>query len=213
MTLRHKIELDALFCLVAVSIGVFAFFLIKDGNSASEIISPILADNASVATVTSVASSLPNVVIATQPSPDGTKKLLMKSTQNRNGAITYEISTSDSDGTNQHQLSLPPLSFGEHLSIPFNAWSPDDTYIYMQTDTGDAYVFNASGDSITQEEPYLNVRDLFTKSGKQDKYSVVTGWASPTLLIVNTTTDANTQGYSYWFEVPSKAIIQLSSRF
>jgi len=101
----------------------------------------------------------------------------------------------------------------EGMSIPFNTWSPDDKYVFIQKNNGDALVFSATGEDISEGQKYIGIKDIFNGTERADYYHETTGWASPTLLIVNTVRADNKKGSSYWFEIPSKAIIQLSSQF
>ena len=148
---------------------------------------------------------------ASQISPDGTKNLKMKKTYNSDGTSAFVFTVMDGSGANEHELYIVQSS--DNLSIPFNTWSPDNKYLFIQKNENGALVFKATGEPITSDQTYFDVGDLITDKVKKVIPKVVTGWASPTLLIVNTVKEDNTKGPSFWFEVPSKAILQLSSQF
>lgn len=165
------------------------------------------------AMVTPSESPVLGIATASQISPDGTKNLIMKTTHNNNTTQTYEFKTSDISGSNEKQIYTATVNNNESMSIPFNAWSPDDKYVFIIKDGNDALVFSASGGPIAIGQTYIDVTGVFGEKIQQYAYSQTTGWASPTLLIINTTKIDNTQGSSYWFEVPGKAVIQLSAQF
>lgn len=157
-----------------------------------------------------VEASTPSIESSSQPSPDGLWKVLMTTTPLASGSAQYIFSTVDKSNIQQEIYSHIT---NEKYMIPFNAWSPDDKYVFIQKDTGEAYVFTRSGDPITSLESFLDVKAIFNQTERKDIYDHVTGWASPSLLIINTMTDNGEKGSSYWFEVPSKAIIQLWGDF
>src|SRR3989338_6775873 len=75
------------------------------------------------------------------------------------------------------------------------------------------FVFKATGESLTDTEKYFDAADIFRQKGTGNNFAEATGWASETLIIINSKKPDKTKGFSYWFEVPSKAIIQLSTEF
>lgn len=154
----------------------------------------------------------PLEITTTQPSPDGTKMLSMNTMRTTSGASECIFTTMDNTKENKKQIYKELLPC-EAFTIPFNAWSPDNSYLFIQKKSGEVLVFTRTGETITPTEQFMNVKDIFSQTERKDRYDVVTGWASPTLLIVNTVTPDGAKGSSYWFEIPSKAIIQLSGDF
>lgn len=150
---------------------------------------------------------------ASQISPDGSMNLVMQSTRNNDGTRLYTFSTVNTSTNISQQIYVATLPSSDTMSIPFNTWSPDDKYVFFQKGGHDVLVLLASGEPMTSSEQYYNVENLFNSPNRTDKYNETTGWASPTLLIVNTVKPDNSKGSSYWFEVPSKAVIQLYSVF
>lgn len=214
MTTKQKVSIDILICVSAIIlVSGYSVWRVKRSDQLSKV---IVAGNTVRTTVPVVSNPVLQTDIASQPTPDGKKKLLMEATHKKDTS-TYVFTTSDgSDGAIQPlftEVVQASASASEGMNIPFNSWSPDNKYLFIQKNDGDALVFKATGEEIVPGQHYLDVRDLFSAAGKKDTYHETTGWASPTLLIVNTTTPDNTKGSSYWFEVPSKAIIQLSSQF
>lgn len=210
MKLTWKLDLEILASVFLV-FAVSSFFVWRGNNSLRpiQLSNPIIAD---VQMESDNVNTVLQVDNASQITPDGTKKLVMNTTHNKDGSLYYVFTTTDGSGKNEQPL-YATTSAAESFRLPFNAWSPDNKYLFIEKKNGDALVFNATGEDIIEGQKYLNVEDLFSASGKKDTYKVTTGWASETLLIVNTVTPENTKGSSYWFEVPSKAIMQLSSEF
>ena len=208
LTWKTDVEILAGVLLVAVA---SSFFVWHGANNSQpiQLSNPIVADAQTEGNDTNIPLQVDN---ASQITPDGTKKLVMKTTYNKDGSLFYVFTTTDGSGENEQPL-YATTSASANFRLPFNAWSPDNKYVFIEKTNGDALVFDASGEDIVEGQKYLDVENLFIAAGKKDMYKVTTGWASPTLLIINTTTPENKKGSSYWFEVPSKAIIQLSSEF
>ncbi len=213
MTIPLRLERETIFLTIIA--GVFSGYLVwRNTQTYSTYLTiPFIASNTTQNVIMPVIDPVLKIDTASQISPDGTKKLSMKTTHNTDGTSTYEIATSDGSGANKQQLYTTKLAGSENMSIPFNAWSPDNKYLFVKKNGNNALVFTATGESITKDQVYLDVLDSFTKRGNKDTVKEVTGWASPTLLIFNTAKQDDTFGSSYWFEIPSKAIIQLSSQF
>jgi hypothetical protein len=142
-------------------------------------------------------------------SPDGTQTILMKTSKN-NGMTTYsftiggkEIFTDTVD---------PSISF----SIPGNTFSPDNKYVFLKETgpTGSSFfALTASGDSSTQNDQTANITSLFAAKYPNLKIEDATGWGGINLIVFNTLNADGSRGPSFWFEMPSHAIIQLANRF
>lgn len=217
MTTTLKRNMEVFICMSAIiAVSGFSVWRVNHANS-GQLSNVIVAGyTAPTATVPIVSTTAPKIDMASQPTPDGKKKLLMEATHKKD-ISTYVFTTSDGSGDNIQPLFTTTIqasaSATAGLNIPFNTWSPDNKYLFIQTNDGNAWVFNATGKEIIPGQRYLDVKNLFDAAGKKETYHETTGWASPTLLIINTTTPDGAKGNSYWFEVPSKAIIQLSSSF
>ena len=209
-TLRHQIELESIF-LITIVAGL-SFFFVFHNNQRQFNLSGLPITSPLVPTPTSV----PNQNIFSQISPDGKKKVVMNVTNNTDGTRTYSFSTEDSSGENKKVVFSKTLDSTKGMSIPFNTWSTDDQYFFIQENSKEGnsiFVFKASGEAFSDTEKYFDVTDLFKKRNTGNNFKEATGWASSTLIVMNTTKDDGSRGSSYWFEVPSKAIIQLSTQF
>ncbi len=209
ITLRRQVELESIF-LISVVAAVSLYFVIQRNPGQFSGPMRIAAINSSFA------APDPAQNIFSQISPDGTKKVIMKVTQNNDGTKTYAFSVSDENGSNEQFIFAKTLDSASNMTIPFNTWSPDNKYFFIQENTGNnknVYVFSATGAAFSETEAYFDATDLFKRKNTGNNFSEATGWASETLVIINTTKPDNSKGPSYWFEVPSKAIIQLSTEF
>lgn len=212
MNLNSKIFL-ASFLSFAILVAITSYVTMqKQSSQTNYFTTRTQAANPFIPTITPRVSRFPHESISMQPSPDGAYKLIMSTSSTISGINEYTFATMDSAGVKRNQVYKTSLQT-DTFSLPFNAWSPDNKYFFIQKNTGEALVFTQTGDMLTPTERYFNVKDIFSQTDRQDRYALATGWASPTLLIVNTTTQDGAKGNSYWFEVPSKAIIQLWGDF
>lgn len=101
------------------------------------------------------------------------------------------------------------------LSVPYNAWSPDNKYFFLTEKMGDAseyLVMKSNGSSFNNDVPYLMIRDQFAKDYPDVTIKSVTGWAAPTLIILNAKSE-NEDNMSFWFDVQTQKFIRLSTYF
>lgn len=145
------------------------------------------------------------------PSPDGTMNLIMETLDKGEGAVDYSFFVASGEGKDKKPL-FTAKDKKNTFSLSQNAWSPDNTYLYLlrkENGLQNALVFRANGEEFSLGKPYLALLPVFTKRITEYVVSDVTGWDSPTLLHVNTRKDALTKGPSFWFEIPSTALLQL----
>lgn len=154
-----------------------------------------------------------------QASPDGSRVVLLDVKYNPDDTKTYEISISQTATGEAQLLASPIIPNTEYLNVPFNSWSPDTAYFFIERKSADgglvdALIFKASaGDPETTNQEPLLIAPTFRQ--KKPDYAIdrVTGWASPRLLVINSYNSELARGPSFWFEVPSRALIQLSQEF
>lgn len=142
---------------------------------------------------------------------DGIATLILERTINKNDQTQiYSFKTADASSP----IFTKTVSLSTSMALPANSWSPGNKYVFIEekNEQGERnyLVLKASGEPVAKDQPYYNVGALFT--AKKIKYilSEATGWASPTLLILTTKKDQENSGPSFWFEIPSKAFLQLS---
>jgi hypothetical protein len=75
------------------------------------------------------------------------------------------------------------------------------------------FVLTTSGAPVTKDAQTLDILSLFT--AKYPNYTITdaTGWAGPTLVVINTNKSDGGIGPSFWFDAGSQSFIQLSTRF
>jgi len=153
------------------------------------------------------------MVTEVMDSPDGAKSLSME--RQKKGS-DYQYSFHITDEELQEFLYAKELSDPSYFSIPYNTWSPDNTYFFLKEvgpSQDEYYVFHASGENFPNHTQYLNVQMLFEE--KIDGYTIeeVTGWADPLLLLVNTKETNGEKKVSFWFNVTNQSFIKLGTYF
>ncbi len=103
------------------------------------------------------------------------------------------------------------------LSVPFNTWSPSgNQYVFIQehepTITHN-FVFKANGAQFANGSEFLDINNIFDQKKTGFLLGEVTGWASPTLLVVNSKKADGTAGPSFWVDVTSRSVMRLSTTF
>lgn len=147
----------------------------------------------------------------TQISSDGKMKVEMITEIRPNKTKTYSFFVFPTNGDAPKQL-LFSKDVRENISyaIPFNTFSTKNKYLFIkETVDGQSHfpVYQTSGQVFGDNEEFLEVRALFEAYNPDYTLTNVTGWASETMLILQTS------GPSFWFDVPSRRFTRLSSKF
>lgn len=153
----------------------------------------------------------PTVSTTSQPSSDGTKKVVLQTSQNIDGNQTYEVSVD-----NGPIIFSKTLATGSSITIPFNTWSPNDQYFFLQENDGaqtHIMVFNATGTSFANGSAYLDLTGDFAKYAPNALFDQATGWADNNLIVILTKLSDGTEGTSYWYGVPYESITSLATKF
>jgi hypothetical protein len=159
-----------------------------------------------------IAPFIPTVANTSQSSPDGKKTLTLRTIQNKDGTTTYDITTSDSS-TFMYSQTLPS---NENINIPFNTWSPNDAYFFIQEYTGtstNVMVFNDNGAPFANGDAYLDLTGDFAKYAPNADFDQASGWASDNLIVILTKNQDGSEGTSYWYEIPDESVIPLATKF
>ena len=209
-----RLEFDAiLFMLVGAVVGLFLVTYVKGtpvqfhSNAAS-----FLETQQPTLTPTPTISFVPSTTTASQVSPDGTQQVILRTMTNQDQSKTYEVSTSE----NGPVIYTKTLSTTENISLPFNAWEPQNRFFFIQEhlDSGPkVLVFKQDGTAFSNGEPYLDLTGAYTKLGSADSYDQATGWAGYNIIVINTKATDGTQGSSYWYEVPDGSLVPLATKF
>lgn len=205
--LKKHLQIEALlFFFIGAAVG---FVALQTQNTTPVTISSRAAEP------TAIPTTAPTTTTSSQTSSDGKKEVAMHVTENTDGTKIYDISTTDNEGVIFAKL----LPQGENLGIPFNTWSANNSYFFIQENTSmgtNIYVFKANGEPFTDGEFFIDVTQNFESSPRRsstDTFYEATGWAESNLLIINTKGIDGSQGASYWFEVPSRNIYRLAHQF
>jgi hypothetical protein len=186
--------------VVIAALAIFNIFLNKKSFSGS----------------TQVAPPQENVILPVEASgftsldsPDGKLTLLAKTVKN-SSAVTHTFSVS---GKEIFTITVDP---SVTISIPANAWSPDGKYIFLKEE-GPAgikfFALSATTASSVQNDQTANITNLFAAKYPDLKIEDATGWGGVNLIVFNSIKADGSRGPSFWFEMPSHAIIQLSTLF
>lgn len=239
-----KRELETLFVILLAS-SIAIFFMFYNGKSRFLITAPIPAFLESTKLNSSITPT-PTTEASSWTSSDGKMQVSMEKRSNTSDT-TYTFYVSQTSETDKPEppleekllLFTKTVDSNTTFSIPYNTFSPDDKYLFLQEnrkDTTRFLVFNASGKPFANGETYLDVSSLFEKHTSDYVVNFVTGWAAETLLIVRSdvsnkntnatdaqsSTPSNTRvltastkpsGPSFWLDVPSQSFTQLSTRF
>lgn len=160
----------------------------------------------------------PSPTLQTWASSDGKDTLTMRASASDSGQISYDFFVESSGKPETARQVFSHVTTSETLyEIPFNSWSPTNAYFFLkQKDaTGSAsLVLKANGEAFSNDDRVLNVNQFFAEKLPDYTLKDVTGWAGPTLLLVNTTpTDQTSKGVSFWFDVTTRRFTRLSSNF
>lgn len=211
-TLKRELELF-LFILFT---GAISIMLLAHKNSASALhfVSPKLPIFLT-APVPPVVSPTPSLQIISVDSPDSSKSLILKKQAISQKTTRYSFSILTKSTNSDQFLFMRDVVPGQSYVLPANAWSPDNSYVFIKETTPhitNYYVLSVNDNSLAMGENKVNIQELFIQKYPNYIITDVTGWAAPNLIIVNTTT--NTGAFlSFWFDIPSKSFIPLATQF
>ena len=202
---KLQIELESFFLISIVAAG--SLFLVIRNNqtqfSVGTVSSPLVTETIEEKTYSQI-------------SPNGENTVVMEVVSNENNTYTYSFYAADGEGNDRKFVFEKTLDDEKNMIVPYNTWSSDNKYFFVQENSDgktSIFAFKATGEPFSETEKYFDVTDLFGKKETGYTFDEATGWASESLIVINTKTENNEKGPSYWFEVPSKAVIQLSTKF
>ncbi len=195
---KYPSKLLILVCLTISVVSVF--YILHNQETQSQKYLPSTSHEPAYAPPMAIATSPQETTIE---APDGKNKLIMKEEKGKE-TTTYTFSIQDKMSWVSKEVFTKTVPLGTYISIPFNTFSPDNKYIFLQE--GNTYF-------VPLKDGVLDINSLF--AAKHPDYTIadVTGWGGMTLLVVNTNKVNGDQGPSFWFDVTSKSFIQLSSHF
>lgn len=169
--------------------------------------------------VTAQPDVVPTVIETSVDAPDGTVKAILKTTK-KGITTSYTLIAEDASGQNQ-KILYTVADAQDSLILTQNAWSPDNKFVFLlenktpsagsgQAGSVSALVFQASGENFADGSQYIDAAAAFANRAGTLSILDVTGWDSDTLMHVRTQNSNGEKGPSFWFEIPSKAFIQLA---
>lgn len=147
--------------------------------------------------------------VTSMDSPDGKLTLMMKTVKNQN-EIIYSFTVSGKE------IFTKTTDLSTVISIPGNSWSPNNKYVFLKESgsSGPAFfALSATVLSSEQNDQTANITNLFSQKYPDLSIGDVTGWGGMNLIIVNSAKSDGSRGPSFWFEMPGRGFIQLSTRF
>lgn len=202
MKLRsHKIEF---FFIVSLITAAFLFIVLQEKGKETRTVRTSAA--------APIETPIPTPYLSSMDSPEGSKILTLK----RDDTTTYSLSVMTKDDSQEHLVFKKDESNQQKLEIPFNAWDPNNAYIFLKEITpiaSDYLVIKSSGDLFPSDVPFISIQELFQKKIQNYRIADVTGWAAPNLLLVNAIATTGDQKVSFWFDIPSQSFIQLGTYF
>lgn len=155
------------------------------------------------------------ISLHTVHSPDGARKVVLKTQPLSEGQMNYVVTTSDMNGSDRHGIYEATLKEGSEIVLSPNSWSPDNKFVFIKTNKEGvigALVFQQDGSSCADGTMYIDVSSIFNEQFSDRTIRDISGWDDSALLHVMTFNTDNTVGFSYWFDIWGKSFIQLAHR-
>jgi hypothetical protein len=202
---KRQSRITILVCL-AISVVVVLFgFKTRSRPQVNAIVTP------SPAPVPEVQASQ----LTTVGSPDGKMSLTMKQKKG-DGTVTYTFLITDETSGSQREIFFKTVPSGTAFTVPNNTFSSDNKYVFFKEislGSVDYHVLTSSGEPVYKDSQSFNFSSLFSEKYENYVITDATGWAGPTLVVINTDKSGGGTGPSFWFDVASRSFIQLSNRF
>lgn len=207
---KHLVKIALITAFIALSLAMI--FVITTLKKQPNI--PTLASSLTSPSPSPAGTSEKTVNTETIEAPDGKLILIVREEKVDSGLKkTLTIQNLTGERTEIYSKTVPA---GNVLSIPYNAFSPDNKYIFLKESTSTDtlyYVLATSGNPLTSDSAELEVTGNFYSKYTDFIITDVTGWGGINLLVVNTDNKSGGQGPSFWYELPGGGIIRLSNRF
>lgn len=158
-------------------------------------------------------SPSPEIVLTGQ-SADGKISMAMNQKIKADKA-TWTLSVSNAQETAKIIWS-ETLPLDTTVSIPFNAVSPDNKYLFLKQKGPDKtryLVLTTTGAAMANGSQTLEFSGQFNSNFPDYKIIEVTGWGGINLIVFNTDKISGGIGPSFWFDLSGQSFILLSNRF
>ncbi len=142
---------------------------------------------------------------------DGSKRLVGTS-ELKEGKVKYVFTVIDSTKKEKIILFETYVDRQSSLTIPFNSWSNDDKYVFIQANSPEGknyHVFKADGSSFNDGLKYLDVQQYWVSSKNTKVIDRVSGWAGADLLVTYATNSDGSDSFAYWFVISSRRFMNV----
>ena len=165
------------------------------------------------------------IQVVTEPSPVPS---LVQTAQAADGKISLELNqkqgaetttwslTAAQPGAAAKRIWSEALPHDTTVSIPFNAVSPDNKFLFLKQAGPDKTRYLAlttGGEPLAQDSPTVEFAGLFEAKHPDYQITAVTGWGGINLIVFNTDKINGGTGPSFWFDLSGHSFIRLSNRF
>lgn len=167
----------------------------------------------------------PTIKVITEPSPSPE---LVLTGQSADGEIALTLTQKPATETTTWTLTSAKatepaktiwwltLPSDTTISIPLNAVSPDNKYLFLkQKQLGKTgyLALTVNGTPLTKTTQTVDFGELFAQKYPDYQITEATGWGGLNLIVFNTDKIGGGTGPSFWFDLSGLSFIQLSSRF
>ena len=160
-----------------------------------------------------IAESSPEVTLSGM-SADG--KIILTLKQKKGADTTGWTLTAKQGEEAAKTIWSAALPVDTTMSIPLNAVSPDNKYMFLKQigpDKTRYVVLTTSGAPLPKGVQTVEFVDKFESKYPEYKISEATGWGGLNLIVFNTDQVKGGVGPSFWFDLSGQSFIRLSNRF
>lgn len=153
-------------------------------------------------------------LVQTAQAADGKISLELNQKQGT-GTTTWSL-TAGQDGAGAKKIWSAILPSDTTVSIPFNAVSPDNKYLFLKQagpDKTGYLALTTSGAPLSPDFETIEFGERFEEKYPEYKITAVTGWGGLNLIVFNTDKIDGGTGPSFWFDLSGHSFIRLSNRF
>ncbi len=212
---NHKFE-----AVLLIVISILAGLLISQYNSrtlwSAGAASNFSGDNRELLIVPEPTGEQSQETIITEISSDGSRKAMLKILDTGQNVRDFALYTQDESGSDTNLVYSKRLYGDSGILLPFNMWSPDNRYFFIKEYTPEDVsikVFNSDGGLFMDGRSYLDLVEDFESGDYGFVFQEATGWGGYNLIVFNSENEKKEQGPSFWYELPGRSVIRLSTLF
>lgn len=211
MTVRHEIETISFTFISCILVVFVVTQMHKYPIQKFSIVAPITNI---FATPTPTPPPIPDPTFASQTSSDGLEKITMKTVETQDKK-TYSFTITNTKENTTIPLFTQQVDLKSEMSIPFNTFSPDNSYVFLERKDGNIshfLVFQTNGAVFGNGKTYIDVTEAFNSYTTTYTHPMATGWGGDGLLVINAIS-SDKQNASFWYEIYSSSFLGLSTYF